>query len=554
MKSLQAVWHVGRVQVLALAASFALATNVPAQEWRAKDTGRSAVASRESAPVVTTTPRATATTTSPSNPVSRSYQATEPARLPADVVSTRAISPAVATAPVVSTVARPVELSRPVPSPARHQSPTSATSAPAAASRPNRPASLPREPDQVFDPRPSRVMRDPRVVRASGQYPADWQHPPRAFRADRLAGYLQPAVKPFKEDAIESSPSDTRSGESVPTPSPMPGLEVMENELPAAEMVEGDVIYEGGEFDDGGMVYDGFGGCGPDGLCIDASLPDPMRFERFHICGPFSFLNEAALFAGAQGFKGPLDQGGVGNFGFHEGLGISDVFWHRHGIGYQIGASYNQSNFSGIQGNGVPSNTRRQTYVTAGLFHRAFYNRGWQFGVVMDYLSENYYVNTNVVQVRSEISYLTYCGHEFGFWATGATRKSAATINLAPATLAPIDMYNFFYRMNLSNGGQARIWGGFTSPVFGGAAVAQADGVVGGDFRLPLCNKLDFNGGFNYLIPGQANQALVTREAWGLSMNVVWYPGRCRQGIHNGPYRALFGVADNNTLIVDRQP
>jgi hypothetical protein len=41
-------------------------------------------------------------------------------------------------------------------------------------------------------------------------------------------------------------------------------------------------------------------------------------------------------------------------------------------------------------------------------------------------------------------------------------------------------------------------------------------------------------------------------EAWGIGINLVWYPGaRAYQELAN-PFRPLFNVADNATMIIDR--
>ena len=65
-------------------------------------------------------------------------------------------------------------------------------------------------------------------------------------------------------------------------------------------------------------------------------------------------------------------------------------------------------------------------------------------------------------------------------------------------------------------------------------------------------------GGFNYIMPNDGNQGAglnggFTQESWGLAMNLVWYVGRPKAGVHNTPFRPLFNVADNNVMMFERQ-
>lgn len=386
------------------------------------------------------------------------------------------------------------------------------------------------------------INEDSNILLVGGEFTPQWQRKPGYRMKPRSRAKAQMAAHtfPFVEDEI--------------VPQPMP-----DNSLPSPDGDSDVIMDDDGPYMDGGYS-DSFGpgpvgpfACDPWGRRIPI---DPTCYERFHVCSWLSILNESSIFLGTQAFKGPIDQGSNGNFGFHQGVNLADAIWHRHGLGYQVGGQYIESD---LQGNGVAgtgsTGARHQTFVTAGLFHRAFYNRGLQGGVVVDYLNDNYYVNSNLTQVRSEISVLGPCGHEFGFWGAFATRTNGVLI--APANnqqFQPIDQYAFFYRRTSPIGAQGRLWAGFTGPVVGSTTVGQSAGLFGGDFRLPLSNKWDVVGGFNYLIPTQGGVGGGTTEAFGMTMSLVWYPGRCQQGIHNGPYRPLFNVADNNTFILDQRP
>ncbi len=311
--------------------------------------------------------------------------------------------------------------------------------------------------------------------------------------------------------------------------------------------------YADGYMDDG-MSGDGYGG-------------DPTANERFFVCSWLSPLNELSINSGLQSFKGPLDLGANGNIGTQIGVNLGDSIWHQHGLGYQVGAQYVGSDLYGAGlGQLLSTNMRDQVFVTAGLFHRAYYNHGWQGGAVVDYLRDNYYVTMNMTQIRAELSYVGVCGHEFGFWGTGGSKGDRQTI-AGQRILAgnsfnfqPTSLYAFFYRKtNNCTGSQARFWAGFTEPVgIGGnnfLGTASSSLMFGADFRHTLGNKIDFIGSLNYLASSQGGAAGQAAESYGMVMNLVFYPFRLPgAGPHNGPYRPLFNVADNSTFITQIKP
>ena len=357
------------------------------------------------------------------------------------------------------------------------------------------------------------------------------------------------SVTPFAEDdtpgvTFRNGSSRSLQPESIPQP------DVRTESLPQGqpEPMDGEIIYENGEFGDsmdGEVIWE-------DGEMIDGDFDsfggqrDPMTGERWNVCSIFSFLNESSVFVGPQSFKTGADGGTVGNFGFHVGANLSDAIWHRFGVGYQLGGAYNGSNFNGAvdpnTGLGTGS-ARRQGFITAGLYHRAFYGHGWQGGVVYDYLSDNFFINQELSQLRIELSWVFRSGREFGFTGATKTRQNAQAVAGVPVIFQPINMYNLYYRRNFYAGGSCRVWGG---------ATGNRGGIIGGDTRLALSNRWDLTGDFNYIIPRTGGIAGTPNEAWAMTVNLVWYPGRCVRGNHNGPYRPLFGVADNSTFMVER--
>jgi hypothetical protein len=125
-------------------------------------------------------------------------------------------------------------------------------------------------------------------------------------------------------------------------------------------------------------------------------------------------------------------------------------------------------------------------------------------------------------------------------------KKLFSTTDTTETTIRykPIDLYAFYYGHHFCNGGEGRIWGGFT----GGTG-----GLVGADFSVPVCDKLSLESGFNYAIPHRVGDGDVPPESWSLTVNLVWHPFSCAHAAYCSPYRPLFNVADNGSLMVDRQ-
>jgi hypothetical protein len=268
-----------------------------------------------------------------------------------------------------------------------------------------------------------------------------------------------------------------------------------------------------------------------------------LNCSRFAMCleNCWGFIfKESSVFVGVQSFKGPLDRGVNGNYGFNEGVNLAGplVPFPRKGIGYQVGARWVQSNLSG---NAFDSSSRNQQFFTAGLFHRAYRNRGLQGGVVYDHLNDDYYREVSVGQVRFEASVLNGCGHEIGMWGTAAVEDDEEIPEQRLPRPQLTNMGNLFYRYSTDEGHQTRLWCGLTSDDLI---------VVGADMRVPVSNRIDFTGGFNYIIPDEGNENHgELDESWNIGMNLVWYFGRRRDGIHVTPYRQLFNVADNGTMM-----
>lgn len=280
-----------------------------------------------------------------------------------------------------------------------------------------------------------------------------------------------------------------------------------------------------------------------DGCCDDGTCGECSRC--LVPCGFIFPADNLELFAGVQGFTGPANRAaGGGSFGFSEGLNWGMPIPLFGCLGGQVGFRATQSNLSGSD---ASNDTRRQAFVTAGLFRRV--DVGLQGGVVVDWLSDGWYRDVDLVNLRMELSWMIDGTHELGFWGTGGTKTASdQAANELTVEWESSDLYAFFYRYNFGGceQGNARLFAGWSG---------QGDALIGADARLPLSATWALETNFAYLIPSESDgtnfDADHVQESWNIAMNLVWYPGR-HWGRGDPYYRPLFRVADNGVFMMDR--
>jgi len=258
------------------------------------------------------------------------------------------------------------------------------------------------------------------------------------------------------------------------------------------------------------------------------------------------------FFAGVNSFSGPANhatdgsplRGGSGSFGFFEGFNAGRSLNRFLGLDLssQFGVRATQSSLSGAE---FTEDSRNQVFVTGGLFRRVDF--GLQYGVVVDYLYDDWWYRNNLTQLRGEISWNDNCGREFGYQFMASSDSSTSTTSLigagaGTATFEPTNQHRLFLRGNTARGASYMAFAGGTD---------QGDGLLGGLLTSSFRNRFAVQGGVTYLIPNESNRAGgFANESWNLSMGIVFRPGG-RNGA--GRYcRPMFDVADNGTFLVDR--
>ncbi len=253
-------------------------------------------------------------------------------------------------------------------------------------------------------------------------------------------------------------------------------------------------------------------------------------------------MRELTLFGGVQGHTGPLDKGrDGGNFGFNQGFNIGgEMAWLPWpGLGYQLGYRATQNQVNGDERIGT-SDSHSQSFITAGLFRRA--KCGWQYGVVYDMLRDERFESQDYGQVRGELSIVNPKGGEIGFAFASHTNENNIAVNQVQRTYHATNQYLLFYRLQGKQGGEFRAAAGFDD---------DSKGILAANFLVPLSKRWSLDTGFTYLIPEDSNDVNGREEAWNIGMNLVWHYGCRGDKYYCNPFRPLFNVADNGSLIVD---
>lgn len=287
----------------------------------------------------------------------------------------------------------------------------------------------------------------------------------------------------------------------------------------------------------GDVCYEPTCGCGGNGCDDCRNWPESLFGCSERGCVPILWvppIREIVVFGGVQGFKGPLDGNrDGGNFGFHQGFNIGgEMAWLPwNGLGYQFGYRATQNQLNGDTDTAV-SDGHSQSFLTTGLFRRR--RVGLQYGVVWDMLRDERQGARDFGQVRGEVSFRNVAARELGFAFTANSNND----QIGGTTFQATDQYLLFYRLSGQQGGEVRAFAGFDD---------NSSAIIGSDFHVPLTHRFSLEGDWAYLNP---DSGAAQDEAWNLSMQLVWHYGARGKCWHQRPFRPLFNVANNSSLIV----
>jgi len=321
-----------------------------------------------------------------------------------------------------------------------------------------------------------------------------------------------------------------------------------------------------GQFIDGGspIVSDGyfedsFGGqsCGTEGCGVGSNyfngfgaIRGGCRLGCFSSClfGCLSRLfSNAELVAGAQAFRSQNFLAGDqqvddSSFGFYGGVNLG-VSLPGGAFSGQVGVRSSQSEF---EGDFFSIDNRDQLFVTAGIFRRV--DHGLQVGAVIDYLYEEWFLETQLAQIRGDVSWVCPTGSGFGFrFALGT--EDDTTNGIINGTefdylfAEVIDNYRFYYRFASHAGGHCEAFAGWSE---------AEHAILGLNFDMPVNGMWGMQGGFTYFLPEDTapNVPTSTEDAWNVFLGIAIRPQGF--GWYRNYDRPLFNVADNGSFVFGR--
>lgn len=320
---------------------------------------------------------------------------------------------------------------------------------------------------------------------------------------------------------------------------------------------------------DGGMVYgnevitDGScDSCGDpsgyftDDCCGRGGCPDDMPCWQ----GPIGqtlrrALRTGSYFFGATAFRHPAYTSPIGtdlehdcNFGayagFNLGIPLCRLFCGR--VSGQFGMRSVQSNFGGTS---FTDSSRDQLFVTAGIYRRVDY--GLQAGVVVDYLAEEFFTQSDVAQLRGEVSWAYPNGGALGFRFTSSQQEDSSAGVFNGTTFTDFasttdNHYRLFLRKIINAGGWEEIFAGWTE---------NDHFAVGADFDIPVSQYMAMQAGAVYYLsdleaPNSNLGNTRIDDAFNIYVGFAFRP----QGMayYRSYDRPLLPVADNGTMLIRR--
>jgi hypothetical protein len=269
---------------------------------------------------------------------------------------------------------------------------------------------------------------------------------------------------------------------------------------------------------------------------------------------------------GFDSFHGVSDGSYQSNFGTVAGVnGAVPIPWlYDYGVAAQIGATYGVYDWKGRSSSFQPLSSQQQTFVTTGLFRRAFDGRRLSFGLVYDWM-----VGTNwgtfatgpvLGQWRGQAECALSDCDSLGVWGTmrdhGHGQVVPAFVPASVETRA-LSQINFFWHHKFTGGADSGVWVGIPQSDRLGQPGNLGDLILGGDVQVPLSDQVALYANLQYMKPSaSAGHDAAIDETYNIGVGLAWYPGRyARTKTVNGAcWMPYMPVANNSTFLVDQFP
>ena len=325
-----------------------------------------------------------------------------------------------------------------------------------------------------------------------------------------------------------------------------------------APSIGSDSFFSSEVIHEGEIIGDPCNTCGDsyliDDCCGRGGCPGNVR-PIFH--GQFaSLFRNASFFGGLTSFRhnaftlpGNDDLSLDSNFGAFGGfnLGVPLCRILGGGLSAQFGVRSVQTHFDGSD---FTDDNRDQTFFTAGIFRRV--DIGLQAGVVVDVLNEDFFVESDLTQIRGEVSYAFPTGGALGFRFAAAQQDDSFSGELNGVTVDEFTTgsdshFRFFWRKVLNNGGYSEVFGGWSN---------AGHGVLGADLDVPVSKYIAMEAGAVYFL---SEEIAPTGSSLGDSRiddSFNFYVGFALRPQGVARYRSydqpLLPVADNGTFLLRR--
>lgn len=294
-------------------------------------------------------------------------------------------------------------------------------------------------------------------------------------------------------------------------------------------------------------------------LSIQPDFPPPIAGDVFHLSplpddapgGPqgSGWFDNLSLFLGLDGSKGPDDLGINADFGYRGAINWGLPLWESRGLGIQVGSALNVSdNAVRVLRSVNGTRDRVQSFTTVGVFQRTDFGLNW--GIVYDFLAEDYYKSLVLGQWRGQIGHAIGLCDEVGVWAAVRNFGDNATVAGQSLSLKPITQGNLYWRHVWGNETVTRFWVGLAEEhgrfvlVAPGNSSVHHPFVFGADLYVPLTDRLAIYGEANFITPNDTGTVTAT-------MGIVFYPGGRAKGVARGRFAPLLPLANNPTFGVD---
>jgi hypothetical protein len=261
------------------------------------------------------------------------------------------------------------------------------------------------------------------------------------------------------------------------------------------------------------------------------------------------WFDNFSAFTGLEGVKSPEDLGINANFGLRAAANWGIPLLEQYGIGAQLGSALNYSR-TAVRVLRSVTDTRDNTqgFFTAGLFQRTDFGLSW--GVVYDFLLQNYYQEFEFGQWRGQIGYAVTNNDEFGLWGAIRDFSESGQVGDQAFQLRPILQGNVYWRHIWEHEIVTRIWVGVAEEHGRFVLVAPGNTSVhhpvefGADVFVPLSDRLALFGEANFITPNDTGTVTAT-------FGIAFYPGGKARETARSKFAPLLPLANNETFAID---